>query len=184
MSAPVRREKRFDHVTIGLKYNVSNIWIKAHSWNERGFNFFLDSELNEENPDFKKGKYQFQATIRWGYKCDNEAFIRETVLNKLLFNCLDKLTLKSDLQQRIVALCRAMGKIEEKQKLLTALDVVLSDDILNGLIQEHLHKKPLYRYGVSIEPQEAWSAIVRQSLDISAPVISLENIGQALHGIG
>ena len=184
MSVPVRGERRFDHVTIGLKYDESNRWINALSWNERGFNFFLDSELNEKNPCFKKGKYQFRATIIWSHKCDDEAFISETVLNRLLFGCLDKLTFGNDLKQRIVVLCRTMGKAEEKRKFLNALGVELSDERSNGLMKEYPREKPMYRYGVRVESQEAWTAIVRQSLDISAPVISLDNIGKALHGIG
>ncbi|HEX8948512.1 MAG TPA: hypothetical protein VF790_06095 [Dissulfurispiraceae bacterium] len=184
MSAPVRGERRFDHVTIGLKYDESSNSINALSWNEKGFNFFLDSELHERNLSFKKGKYRFQATIIWSYKCDDKAFITETALNKLLFDCLDRYTLNSDLKLRIVALCRTMGRIPEKQKLLNALGVELSDERISCLIKEYPHGRPMYRYGVKVESQEAWTAIVRQSLDISAPVISLDSIGKALHGIG
>ena len=43
------KKKRYSHASIGLRVKISDEWrsIRALDWNNTGFNFFVDAEIND-----------------------------------------------------------------------------------------------------------------------------------------
>lgn len=181
---PVRTEQRYSHVYIGLMVKRGDEWrgINATDWNESGFNFFIDQELQDDTVQFKKGAKQFTGKVMWKLKGNNGENIFERILNTLLFGQLNKLGNNKETMRRVVNLIRAQGRIEEKMKLLSTLDPdkKFTGDI-EALLERNKEEVPVYRYGVFID-DDAWRGIVRYALETSLVVLTMEKIKEGLSG--
>jgi hypothetical protein len=154
-------------------------WIKALDWNEDGFNFIIDQELNCLNALFKKGLYKFEGFIMWGKRMDDEGVIMETILNTILFQEVEKISQNEQIVQRILNLIRTEGKIEEKEKVLSSLNRIVTDDEAERMVKKHLSEEPSFRYGVRVESQE-WAEVVKHSLETSSVILTFDKIGKEL----
>jgi len=180
----IRRKKRYSHINIGLKVEINETWepIKALDWNEEGFNFYIDRNIDIDNVMFKKGIERFSGTVVWRRIINNDHVILEIILNRFLFEELGKIDLGFDNYRRIIKLIRTQGKQEEKEKLLIALKG--SSIVKNAIstMEKYKMEKSLYRYGVKIVSEE-WAKIVRYVLKTSSVVQALDNIEKELSRI-
>ncbi|MBI5098979.1 MAG: hypothetical protein HZB30_07035 [Nitrospirae bacterium] len=180
----IRRKKRYSHINIGLKVEINDAWkpIKALDWNEDGFNFYIDRDIDIDNVMFRKGVERFSGTIVWRRIINNDHVILEIILNRFLFEELGKIDLGSDNYRRIIKLIRTQGKQEEKEKLLIVLKgLSIVNDALSTL-EKYKIEQSLYRYGVKVVSEE-WVRIVRYVLKTSSVVQVLDNIEKELSRI-
>ena len=183
-STSVRRNERYSHIYISLKVKAGSDWqlIKAADWNEDGFNFFSEHKFDEAEVFFKKGVNEFCGNIVWTRRSDDYGVIFEMILNTMLFEELEKLKDKKDVSGRIINLVRSQGRIEEKKKLLSALNRHISETETEALAKKHNEENALYRYGVKVESPE-WSEIVKYALDASEVVRVMDRLNENLSGL-
>lgn len=179
-----RSKRRYDHVSILLRIMAGDDgtdWkhIRAHDWNEKGFNFHFDQEIRGLELRFSKGAPEFSGNLVWTLKNDDERAIMEVILNNSLVRELKQFQGNRDLIRRALSMVRTKGLLDEKNKLLKHLGCEISSDDEPLLIQGYKMKYPYYRYGVRIE-SDAWSEIVRQTLDLTSVVDTLDELNAML----
>jgi hypothetical protein len=167
----VRRNKRYRNAFINLWLKTNNHWeaIKACDWNEEGFNFDLSIKIRHSNVLFKKDQKQFNGTIVWVLKHEDDDTIMEIILNNLLFARVMKLTDNKNTMHRIFVMIRTLGVREAKRELLDIFGIELSDKELERLKDNYKSEHRLYRYGVKVESQE-WSKMVRHIIETEPAV--------------
>jgi hypothetical protein len=180
----VRRKKRYSHINIGLKILINEAWesIKGLDWHEDGFNFYINRNIDTDIVTFKKGVAHFSGTIIWKKVIRDDYVILEMILNRLLFESLEKIDSGSDTYKRIINLIRAERKCEEKKKLLIMLNDASIIDKALALADTQKTEKSLYRYGVTVVSEE-WTKIVNYALETSSVVQALDNFGKELSRI-
>jgi hypothetical protein len=177
----LRRKERYSHIYITLKVRTGNDWqlIKAVDWNEDGFNFFIEHNFEENEVFFKKGVNNFSGNIMWTRRSDHYSDLLEMILNTMLFEELDKMQDKEEIYERIISLIRSCDRIEEKKKLLAALNYRFTEDETEMLAKKHHEENPLYRYGVKIKSEE-WAGIIEYALEASSIVRVMDEINKNL----
>ena len=79
LDSDTRQIKRNNHIFLRMKVNLDDDWepIKALDWNETGFNFYLDRELNHPEAVilFRRAVTVFSGSIIWSCRNDNEEMI-------------------------------------------------------------------------------------------------------------
>lgn len=184
-NAPIRQEKRYNHITIGLHYSSDAKWhmIQALDWNQNGFNFYSDCEITEQELLLRKGIMKFRGQIVWRRKNEDDTVILELMLNEALFKQIKNMATSRETAHRIANLIRTDGKIEEKKKLLAHAGAGFgSNEDIAAKITAFRKSHPTWRYGVRIDAAE-WNHIVSVALETSAVILSLEKVGQSLSGI-
>lgn len=185
-NAPIRQEKRYSHITIGLQYRNGDAWhtIQALDWHQRGFNFYSDSAISEPTIRFRKGILHFDGIMLWHRKNEDDALICERLLNEALFKQIKTLAATRETAHRIANLIRTGGKIAEKKKLLahSGMEFGTEEEIAEK-IASFKKKYPVWRYGIKTEAAE-WQHIVAVALETSSVVLALERVNQRLSGTG
>ena len=174
-----RARKRYDHASILLWIRdggegTGRKRIRAYCWNEKGFNFHFDQEINGLEFHFSKGAFEFSGNPVWALKSDDEEAILEIILNNSLTRKLKQLP-EDDLIRRTLSMVRTRGLLDEKKKLLAYLGCEISSDDEQLLIQSYKMKYPYNRYGVRVE-SDAWSEIVRETLALTSVVDTLDQM--------
>lgn len=177
----LRRKKRYSHIYITLYVKIGFQWkqIKALDWDESGFNFFLEDEIPYENVLFKKGQTKFAGKIQWRRRSDDSQFNLEMMLNTFLYEKINRLDTDSDTVNRIVKLIRAEGMIDEKRKILAALNPRIGNREINERIGEQAEELQVYRYGVNVSSKE-WADITNYALEASSVVDAMDRVGKGL----
>jgi hypothetical protein len=175
-----RSDRRYSHITIGLRCYVDKKWesVRAHDWNNLGFNIYLEHDLQQPTLLFKHGIDLVEGIIVWRAISTNDELIRTMVLNELLYKHSSAMA-QGELHARFVKLVREPGLVSEKQAILKSLGVPLDEKTLSELVARRRVEQPMYRYGLQIT-SDLWNAIVKQALDISSVALSLERISNAL----
>lgn len=171
---------RYSHISIRLRCSIDAKWesVRAHDWNNFGFNIYLDHNLQQPTLRFAHGVDNFEGKIIWRAFSTGDDLIRTMVLNELLYKH-SRTTVKGELHARVVKLIREPGLISEKQAILKSLGVPMDEKILSDLVARRRTELPMYRYGLQVE-SELWNAIVQHALDISSVALSLEKLSNAL----
>ncbi|MBN2655286.1 MAG: hypothetical protein JXR79_09290 [Nitrospirae bacterium] len=179
-----RRKKRYNHVNISIRIKNGDAWeeVKALDWNEDGFNFYINRELNEKTQTFKKSLKNFEAEVRWGYKNDDQNVILELLLNKILFDQLKICSPDRALTERVLDLSRQQSRILEKMRQLESMGYEIDDDYLLSQIEKYRAENPIFRYGVKVD-SDVWKHIVEETLKISSVVMDLDKLGRSISGI-
>jgi len=177
----VRRRERYSHIYITVNVRTGNDWhlIKAVDWNKDGFNFFIQHKFDEKEVFFRKGINKFKGNIVWTRESANYSDILEMILNTMLFEEFEKMQDKKDVFDRIMNVIRSSERIEEKKKLLLALNRRITDDETEMLAKNYHEENALYRYGVKVESKE-WTGIIEYALDASSVVRELDKISKNL----
>ena len=160
---PIRKRRRYNHVVIKLRIKIHNdwVWIKAHDWNEIGFNFFRNHNINDSVVEFKKGQTIFTGEIVWSRSNDNDNVYLEIVVNKLLYNKSEQMEKNNPSAPSRIKLIRTEGRLEDKLKLLPDLGVNITKHKLSSLVEEYKNECLIHRYGVKVDSPE-WANIVKQ----------------------
>lgn len=180
-----RQSKRHNHIFLRMKVNLNDDWepIKALDWNELGFNFYLDRELDHSQADihFRRATTVFSGSIIWSCRNDDEEMIMETILNSMLFNQIKKHNdILKDSVNRILNLLRSQGLIDEKIKILSHLGIHgLTHDTVRLMVDNHKKEHPEYRYGIRAGSEE-WRGIARNAFEESGSAIMIDKIGEDL----
>ena len=180
-----RQSKRNNHIFLRMKVNLDEDWepIKALDWNEMGFNFYLDREMDHPQADilFRRATTVFSGSIIWNCRNDDEAMIMETIVNSMLFNQIKKHNeILKDSVQRIISLLRSQGLIDEKIKMLSHLGIHgLTHDTVRLMVDDHKKEHPEYRYGIKAGCEE-WREIARNAFVESGPALMIDKIGEDL----
>jgi len=180
-----RQTKRHNHIFLRMKVNLDDDWepIKALDWNETGFNFYLNRELEhpQANILFRRAATVFNGSIIWSCRNDNEEMIMETILNSMLFNQIKKHNdILKDSINRIINLLRSQGLIDEKIKMLSHLGIHgLSQDAVRLMVDNHKLEHPEYRFGIKADCEE-WREIARNAFVESGPALMIDKMAQDL----
>lgn len=177
MSNRIRSKKRHDHVTIALGIMVGADYrcIRVHDWNETGFNFHFDQEINEAELRFRRGTSEFSGDPVWTLTNADESVILEVILNNTLMRELRRSIRNEDLIRRVHAMVRAKGLLDEKKKFLAYLGCEISPEDEYLLIQSYKMKYPRFRHGVRIK-SDGWSEIVKEVLHLTSVVNTLDKL--------
>jgi hypothetical protein len=101
------------------------------------------------------------------------------MLNTLLYDELNRLDSKNNTFDRIVKLIRSEGMIDEKKKILAALNPDINEREINSRIRKQKQNPSLYRYGVKVSSQE-WADIVKYALEAASVVDAMDKVGKGL----
>jgi hypothetical protein len=177
----IRRKQRYSHIYIALNVKIGFQWkqIKALDWHDEGFNFFIEDEISYSNLLFKKGQAKFAGQVKWCRKCDDKTFNLEMTLNTLLYDELNRMDSKNKIFDRIVKVIRTDGMIDEKKKILEAINPEITESEINRRIREQKQNPLLYRYGVKVSSPE-WAAIEKYALEASSVVDAIDKVGKGL----
>lgn len=173
----LRTLRRYNHVSISLRVLTGNNWehIRATDWNKIGFNFCLDHEICESQLAFRKGTNQFFGDLVWSFQNDDDALILKVILNTLLIKHMKRFVRSKESIPNAVAMIRTRGHVEKKRKLLDALGLGISSEDEQSLILQYQRKHRSYRFGVRVD-SEAWSDIVRQTLETASVLDTFDNM--------
>ncbi len=186
-SLDFRRKKRHNHVFIRLRIKRENkwVWIKARNWNEVGFNFTIDQNINESTVQFRKGKDRFTGEIVWsqsGLYDSNDVYM-EVILNTLLYKKTEQLGADNHSAGNIIKLIRCRGRQDDKLKLLLHLGINMPKTKLNALIEKGKNDcAVLYNYGLKVESTQ-WSEVVKQTLESSSEFDNIDKMLEDLSGM-
>lgn len=177
----VRKKYRCSHIYISLSVKIGFQWkqIKALDWNEDGFNFFIDEKIPYSNILFKKGQSKFAGQIMWSRSCDDLTFNYEMMLNALLYEEMDKFDANTSTVERLLNLIRAEGMIDEKKKILSALNPSSDDNEINRRLTERELCASGYRYGVKVQSQD-WTDAVKYALEASSAINAMDQVSEGL----
>ena len=177
----LRRKKRYSHIYISLNIKIGFQWkqIKALDWNEDGFNFFIEDEIPYSNILFKKGQAKFAGQVRWSRRSDDRKFNFEMMLNTCLYEEINRLDGNKNTFDRVVKMIRTEGMIEEKKKILAALNPDIHESEINRRISRNKEDSSAYRYGVTVSAQE-WADIVKYALQASSVVDAIDKVGRGI----
>jgi len=177
----LRSKKRYSHIYIALNIKIGFQWkqIKALDWNEDGFNFFIEDEIPYSNILFKKGQSKFAGQVKWRKRSDDRTFNLEMMLNTYLYEEINRLDGNKNTFDRVVKLIRTEGMIDEKKKILAALNPDIRETEINSRIREQSQDSSVYRYGVKVSSQE-WTDIAKYALEASSVVDAIDKVGKGL----
>ena len=175
-----RGEDRHNHIYIGLRYCVNDQWARldALGWNDVGFNFYSDHEIHAPLLALKRGFTRFEGTIVWQSQHTSDEVVQAELVNELIYKKAKDVVSDLALRARLLNLIRAPGMLEGKRSLLASLGLEMSDAEMAEMTTQRRLEHPMFRYGVKVE-SEAWRAIVKNALNISSVVISMEKWAQA-----
>jgi hypothetical protein len=175
----LRRKNRYSHIFITLNIKIGFQWkpIKALDWNEDGFNFIIEDEISYTNILFKKGQAKFAGRVRWLRKSDDRKFNLEMMLNTFLYEEINRRDGNKNTFTRIVKLIRTEGMIDEKKKILVALNPDIHETKINRRMSEQKQDASVFRYGVRVSAQE-WADIVKYALEASSVVDAIDKAGR------
>lgn len=182
-----RLKKRHNHVFIRLRIKRENkwVWIKARHWNEVGFNFTIDQNINESTVQLRKGKDRFTGEIVWsqsGLNNSDDVYM-EVILNTLLYKKTEQLGTDNHSVGNIIKLIRCQGRQDDKLKLLFHLGINISKTKLNALIEKGKNDcTVLHKYGVKVESTQ-WSGVVKQTLESSSEFDNIDKMLEDLAGM-
>jgi hypothetical protein len=178
-----RHADRYSHITIGLRYREAEAapWqsIRALGWNDVGFNFYSNVEIEQPELTFNRSAVSFAGVIVWTAGNVADDAILDAIVNELIYKQAGNVVHNSQLHGRLVRLIRTPHKEFEKRAVLTSLGVNVSDEKLAEIIAGRKQGRPMFQYGVKLE-SEAWNTIVEGALRISGGLIELEKMSKAL----
>ena len=176
-----RTDTRHSHISVGLQFLANGQWerFEALGWNDLGFNFYHVHEIHEPALELKRGLTRFTGTITWRSINTCEEVALGALVNELIYKRAQEVTNNVTLQERLVKLIRVPGMVAEKRRVLGSLGMDLSDEKLADLLAQKNRQQPLSHYGVQVD-SDAWRSIVKNAMDISSVVISLEKWSDAL----
>lgn len=176
-----RIETRHNHISIGLRVlTQEGQWehFEALGWNEVGFNFYFAREIQEPALELKRGLIAFAGTIAWHSINMSEEVALGALINAQIYKRAQEVQHNDALRERLVKLIRVPGMVTEKRKVLASLGLDISDDKLAEMLAQKRKDQPLHHYGVKVDA-DAWRTIVKNALNISSVVISLEKWADA-----
>jgi len=177
----LRRKNRHSHIFITLNIKIGFQWkpIKALDWNESGFNFIIEDEIPYSNILFKKGQAKFAGEVIWSRRSDDREFNLEMMLNTFLYKEINRRDGDKNTFARIVKLIRTEGMIDEKKKILAALNPDIHETEINRRMSGQKQDSSAYRYGVRVSAQE-WADIVKYALEASSVVDAIDKVGRGI----
>lgn len=181
--ASLRKKKRYSHASIRLRMKIGDEWksIRALDWNDRGFNFFTDVEINDVSMTFKKDTKQFEGAITWCFMKDDKRALIDTMLNTLIFKRLEELKdhgSKDDLKKALLTI-RSHENTEDKKKFLESMGVDLTKKNMEVMLEGFSEQHSLYQYGVHAE-SEYWVNTVNSVFKDTKDMIDMDAAGEKL----
>jgi len=177
----LRNTDRYSHIQINLQFIFNGKWerIAALGWNDVGFNFFSMLEINDPLLKLKRGLTRLEGIIVWRSVSTSEEFIIDSIVNELLFNQAKEIKGDVGLHSRLIKLIRAPGMIDGKRKILASWGLDISNEQIAQIIIKRQLGDSMFKYGVRIESEE-WGTIVRNALNVSSVVLSLEKFSDSI----
>lgn len=179
-----RNDDRHSHIGIRLGCRVGDSWlhVEAVGWNDVGFNFFSDRELDPLVLEFRRGLTRFGGTVVWRSVSNNDAAVRAALVNALIYRRANEVVASNAaLHKRLIKLVRTPGMVEQKRSLLASLGMALDDDRIAAMVEQRKREQPMFQFGVQVDA-DAWRTIVADALRLSSVVISMEKWSGTLAG--
>jgi hypothetical protein len=176
-----RNEDRHSHIGIRLQYRAADKWVhfEALGWNSVGFNFYHADELATPTLALKRGLTHFEGTVAWRSQITSPAVIQSIIVNELIFERSKEIAGDKALHARLIKLIRVSGMVDEKRKILATMGLTLLDSQIDAMIARRKIDHPMFHYGVQVE-SGAWTEVVKNALNISSVVTSLEKWSDAM----
>ncbi len=167
-----------NNIYIRLQIEIRDAWkwIRAINWNENGFDFYDENNIEYSRALCRKGPNTFEGNLE--KVCNyNEAELCEINLNSQLYSELKKMVQRDEIYDRIINLIHEQGRIEEKKNILFALHRHNTD--YNAPLSSELKKSEvtLYHYRIATESGK-WADIVQYAREASSVVQALDNAGK------
>ncbi|MBK7002451.1 MAG: hypothetical protein IPH35_21615 [Rhodoferax sp.] len=182
LSAAQRHIQRHNEISIRLHYAWGNDWhvIEAQQWSARGFCFFHVLAVHEGAMEFKRSLQHFSGDIVWTRTCHDEEQVLEMLLNEIIHQQAQRLQNQPEMQQRLLRLMRVRGMAQDKQRVLSALGLQLSQAQWQERVQQRL-QEAFFQSGVRVE-SPVWNAVVADAIELGSVVQDLERWSGALGG--
>jgi hypothetical protein len=176
-----RNEDRHSHIGIRLQYRSADKWehFEALGWNAVGFNFYHADELTTPTLELKRGLTHFVGNVVWRSQITSRDVIESIIVNELIYERSKELSGDKALHARLIKLIRVSGMVDEKRKFLASLGHPLHDSQIAEMIARRKIEHPMFHYGVQVE-SGAWAEVVKNALNISSVVTSLEKWSDAM----
>ncbi len=177
----MRNDQRNNHISIKLRYLQADGWqsLEALDWNSVGFNFYSDHDIRDDMLQLKRGLIRLNGNIVWRAQANDNDVLLGILVNELLYDASQAVSITPALQKRVLNLIRTQGLVAEKRQALAVLGVQLSDEELKNLVDRRKLERPMFRYGVRVV-DDAWVSLIKSAADVSSVVQSLEKWSNAI----